>query len=52
MEEPKILENRDIILTQDELFEEVSQNSGISKDQVAKIMDVFIQVQLKNLKLI
>jgi len=49
---PEIKEPIDITLSQDELFAEVASNANVSEKEVKTVMDTFIQLYLKKLKLI
>jgi len=49
---PEIKEPIDITLSQDELFAEVATNANVDEKEVKIVMDTFIQIYLKKLKLI
>ncbi len=49
---PEITETIDITLSQEELFSEVATNANVPKKEVETVMDAFIQLYLKKLKLI
>jgi len=49
---PEIKETIDITLSQDELFAEVATNINVPEEEVRTVMDTFIQIHLKKLKLI
>jgi len=48
----EIMETIDITLSQTELFTEVSENTQVPLEDVESVMDTFIQIHLKKLKLI
>jgi len=47
----EIKETIDIILSKDELFAEVSSKTDVPEKDVKTVMDAFIQLYLKKLKL-